>query len=168
MKDLSYRRTSEVLSERECREENRLLYVAMTRAEEHLVLSFAMTARPQGENWKLVRDGLGLNLDAADNQAIVIEAGAGGIPVRVLRTDQLPGLLSVPAEPRIAQVEPMLLARPPLSDQHDSAAPVTSIQLFAQCPRRYYLGRYIGWDRTSRPVRDSFRGDCARLGRAAR
>ena len=46
----------------------------------------------------------------------------------------------------------MVLARPPLSDQHDSAAPVTSIQLFAQCPRRYYLGRYIGWDRNSRPV----------------
>ena len=154
VKDLSYRRTSELLSERECREENRLLYVAMTRAEEHLVLSFAMTARPQGENWKLVRDGLGLNLDAADNQATVFAAGDGGIPVRVLRTDQLPGPLSVPVEPGIAPAEPMVLARPPLSDQHDSAAPVTSIQLFAQCPRRYYLGRYIGWDRTSRPVHD--------------
>jgi ATP-dependent exoDNAse (exonuclease V) beta subunit len=147
VKDLSYRRTSELLSARECREENRLLYVAMTRAEEHLVLSFSMTARPQGENWKLVRDGLGLNLDAADNQATVVEAGVDGIPVRVLRTDQSPGLFSVHVEPGITQAEPMVLARPALSDQHDSAAPVTSIQLFAQCPRRYYLGRYIGWDR---------------------
>jgi ATP-dependent exoDNAse (exonuclease V) beta subunit len=154
MKDLSYRRTSELLTERECREENRLLYVAMTRAEEHLVLSFARTSRPQGENWKLVRDGLGLNLDAADNQAIIFEAGVAGIPVRVLRTDQAPGLLSVPVEPGVTQAEPMVLARPTLSDQHDSAAPVTSIQLFAQCPRRYYLGRYIGWDRLSRPVQD--------------
>jgi ATP-dependent exoDNAse (exonuclease V) beta subunit len=181
VKDLSYRRTTELLSERESREEDRLLYVAMTRAEEHLVLSFAMTARPQGENWKLVRDGLGLNLDAADNQPIEVaaelacdrsltvaarivteprasasglEAGVDAIPVRVLRTDQLPGLLSVPAEPRVAQAEPLVLSRPTLSDQHDSAAPVTSIQLFAQCPRRYYLGRYIGWDRTSRPVQD--------------
>jgi ATP-dependent helicase/nuclease subunit A len=147
VKDLSYRRTSDLLSARECREENRLLYVAMTRAEEHLVLSFAMTARPQGENWKLVRDGLGLNLDAADNRAIVVEAGVDGIPVRVLRTDQSPDPLSVPTQPNITQAEPMVLARPKLSDQHDSAAPVTSIQLFAQCPRRYYLGRYIGWDR---------------------
>jgi ATP-dependent exoDNAse (exonuclease V) beta subunit len=154
VKDLSYRRTTELLSERESREEDRLLYVAMTRAEEHLVLSFAMTARPQGENWKLVRDGLGLDLDAADNQAIVVEVGEGGIPVRVLRADQSPDLLSVPVEPAVAQAEPMVVARPALSDQHDSAAPVTSIQLFAQCPRRYYLGRYIGWDRTSRPDRD--------------
>ena len=152
VKDLSYQRTTGLLSERERREENRLLYVAMTRAEEHLVFSFAMTDRPRGENWKLVRDSVDLNLDAADNQATVFAAGDGGLPVRVLRTDQLPGPLSVPVEPVITQPEPMVLARPPLSDQHDSAAPVTSIQLFAQCPRRYYLGRYIGWDRTSRPV----------------
>jgi ATP-dependent exoDNAse (exonuclease V) beta subunit len=152
VKDLSYRRTSEVLSERESREENRLLYVAMTRAEEHLVLSFAMTARPQGENWKLVKGGLGLDLDAADNQVTTVEAGA--VPVRVLRADQLPALLSVLPEPGIAPAEPTVLARPALSDQHDSAAPVTSIQLFAQCPRRYYLGRYIGWDRASRPAQD--------------
>jgi ATP-dependent helicase/nuclease subunit A len=152
VKDLSYRRTSERLSERESREEDRLLYVAMTRAEEHLVLSFAMTDKPRGTNWKLVRDGLGLDLDAADNQARTVEAG--GISVRVLRADQSPDPLSVPVEPGVAQAEPVVLVRPALIDQHDSAAPVTSIQLFAQCPRRYYLGRYIGWDRTSRPVQD--------------
>jgi ATP-dependent exoDNAse (exonuclease V) beta subunit len=155
VKDLSYRRTSELLSARESREENRLFYVAMTRAEEHLVLSFAMTARPQGENWELVREGLGLDLDAADNQAIVVESGADRIPVRVLRTDRVPDLLSIPAQPGLTQVEPMALARPPLSDQHDSAAPVTSIQLFAQCPRRYYLGRYIGWDRVQNNPREA-------------
>jgi ATP-dependent helicase/nuclease subunit A len=154
VKDLSYRRTTDLLSHRECLEEDRLLYVAMTRAEEHLVLSFAMTDRPRGEHWRLVGDGLGLNLDAADNQTIVFQAGASGIPVRVLRTDQLPRPLNVPAQPGIAQAEPIVLARPPLSDQHDSAAPVTSIQLFAQCPRRYYLGRYIGSNRPSRPVPD--------------
>jgi CRISPR/Cas system-associated exonuclease Cas4 (RecB family) len=93
-----------------------------------------------------------LDLDAADNQVTTVEAGA--VPVRVLRADQLPALLSVLPEPGIAPAEPTVLARPALSDQHDSAAPVTSIQLFAQCPRRYYLGRYIGWDRASRPAQD--------------
>jgi ATP-dependent exoDNAse (exonuclease V) beta subunit len=140
----------------------------MTRAEEHLVLSFAMTASPKGKNWKLVRDGLGLALDEADNRSLTVAAlkreqvaeprasasglPANGIPVRVLRTDQTPDPLSVPATPSVMQAEALVLARPTLSDQHDSSSPVTSVQLFAQCPRRYYLGRYIGWDRMSRPV----------------
>ncbi len=40
----------------------------------------------------------------------------------------------------------ILLARPVLADQHDSVTSVTSIDVFAVCPRRYYLSRYIGWE----------------------
>src|ERR1019366_10695306 len=41
--------------------------------------------------------------------------------------------------------EPVVVARPSITDQHDSAVNVTSLTLFAQCPRKYYLQRYIGW-----------------------
>ena len=35
-------------------------------------------------------------------------------------------------------------------DQHDSTASITDISVFSQCPRKYYLSRYIGWDAGSR------------------
>jgi len=38
------------------------------------------------------------------------------------------------------------LAAPAISGQHDSTANVTSVALFADCPRRYYLSRYLGWN----------------------
>ena len=37
------------------------------------------------------------------------------------------------------------LAPPPVEGQHDSAVNVTSLAVFAQCPRKYYLQRYLGW-----------------------
>jgi CRISPR/Cas system-associated exonuclease Cas4 (RecB family) len=81
----------------------------------------------------MVRDGLRL---------------AGGdppLPVQLLRTDQLPELAAQPAAAEPQREEPILLARPALVDQHDSAASVTSVDVFALCPRRYYLSLYIGW-----------------------
>jgi CRISPR/Cas system-associated exonuclease Cas4 (RecB family) len=38
------------------------------------------------------------------------------------------------------------LQRPVLTEQHDSQANVTSIAMFADCPRRYYLSRYLGFE----------------------
>jgi ATP-dependent exoDNAse (exonuclease V) beta subunit len=146
VKDLAYASHQVLLEEREKGEENRLLYVAMTRAEEHLVLSFAMTPKPSGKNWRLVVDGLGLDVEAANNVPVILEAGAEPFPVRVLLTAELAEPIPVPAIAMENQAEPLLVARPPVSDQHDATASVTSIQLFAECPRRYFLSRYIGWD----------------------
>ena len=39
-----------------------------------------------------------------------------------------------------------ILQPPPLTGQHDAQATVTSIALFADCPRRYYLSRYLGFE----------------------
>ena len=55
--------------------------------------------------------------------------------------------LSLALEPEA----PERIAPPIVSGQYDSAASVTSIALFADCPRRYYLARYLGWE----PVVDS-------------
>ena len=45
------------------------------------------------------------------------------------------------------------------SGQYDSNATVTSVAMFADCPRRYYLERYLGW--TAQPP-DGFGGHTQR------
>ena len=42
----------------------------------------------------------------------------------------------------------------PRQDQHDSTASITDISVFAQCPRKYFLSRYIGWNAASRTFVD--------------
>ncbi|MEI9811288.1 MAG: PD-(D/E)XK nuclease family protein [Acidobacteriota bacterium] len=43
-------------------------------------------------------------------------------------------------------IEETLLAWPIVEDQYDTAASITSVALFAACPRKYYLSRYLGLD----------------------
>jgi CRISPR/Cas system-associated exonuclease Cas4 (RecB family) len=42
----------------------------------------------------------------------------------------------------------LTVPRPVVHDRHDSAVNVTSLTVFADCPRKYYLQRYIGWNGT--------------------
>ncbi len=123
--DLSYTNHMTRLKTNRQDEENRLLYVAMTRAEEHLVLSFAKTDRPRGAHWKLVADRLGPAVEVSFDQAVTHPPEA--------------------AAHRETEEE-VLLPRPILGGQYDSSVSVTSVDLFARCPRRYYLGRYVGWE----------------------
>ena len=109
------------LKQREKEEGNRLLYVAMTRAEEHLVLSFSTNGK-KPQNWA----------------AIV----ADRLPVRSVTA---PPDRPAPRESDEAPVPAQYLQRPVLTEQHDAQANVTSIAMFADCPRRYYLSRYLGF-----------------------
>jgi ATP-dependent helicase/nuclease subunit A len=109
------------LKQREKEEGNRLLYVAMTRAEEHLVLSFSTNGK-KPQNWA----------------AIV----ADRLPVRFVTT---PPDRPAPRDRDEAPVPAQYLQRPALTEQHDAQANVTSIAMFADCPRRYYLSRYLGF-----------------------
>ena len=110
------------LKQREKEEGHRLLYVAMTRAEERLVLSFS-TSGKKPQNWAaLVSDRLPVRALA--------EA-----PARAARREVSEADASV-----------QWLPRPGLTDQHDSQATVTSVAMFADCPRRYYLSRYLGFE----------------------
>jgi CRISPR/Cas system-associated exonuclease Cas4 (RecB family) len=52
--------------------------------------------------------------------------------VRALQDDQSADVLTLP--------------RPRVQDQHDTAVNVTSLAVFAGCPRKYYLQRYVGWN----------------------
>jgi ATP-dependent exoDNAse (exonuclease V) beta subunit len=125
------------LKDREEAEENRLLYVAMTRAKEHLVLSSAEGNR-SGKWAKMV--------------SAAFETPSAGLLVRAVRTDSIP-----PPEPASledsADGRESLLLRPVASGQYDSTAAVTSIALFHACPRKYYLSRYLGFG-DSKPVRE--------------
>ena len=107
----------EEVKQKEEAEENRLLYVAMTRAENRLILSYAESKRPSP--WQ--------KLAEAD------------VPVITAAT-QAPVPSSKPmAAPALVQEE---LVDPPLvTGQHDSSAGVTSIAQFHACPRKYFLGQ---------------------------
>ena len=68
-----------------------------------------------------------------------------GLTVAPFETDAEP-----PALPRMAahaaeENAPATVARPDVSERHDAAVNVTSLTVFADCPRKYYLQRYLGW-----------------------
>jgi len=106
----------EELKRKEDAEENRLLYVAMTRAQDRLILSHADTKRPSP--WQKL--------------------------VQVIPATTISGRLADPPEKPPAhaasQIEATEMARPAASGQYDSSAAVTSIAVFHACPRKYYLG----------------------------
>ena len=102
-------------------EENRLLYVAMTRAEDRLILSY--TVRQRSSSWQKIAE------------ASVAE---------VTSSDELP---EIPVQPALHQEVPSRDVVLPMivpTGQYDSTVSVTSVAIFDACPRKYYLGRYLG------------------------
>ena len=149
--DAAHRAIREKRKDQERNESDRLFYVAMTRAEEHLVLSasFKTTLSSKGkegirvEHWsKYVRDSLAIDFQQMDQQPVVEQRD--GWRFRIFRTTQDPAtvrpVLAHPLESSVAWVE-----RAEPGDQSDSETAVTSVALFAECPRRYYLSRYLGF-----------------------
>jgi len=121
-------RNSEELKGREKREEHRLLYVAMTRAEEHLILSYSRGKRAP-QNWAKIVDALQPSAD-----------------ISILETEAEPPALHASSADNGGHGDVPALGRPLISGQYDSAVNVTSLAVFADCPRKYYLQRYIGWN----------------------
>jgi len=119
--DLAHMALMERLEEKEAAEENRLLYVAMTRAQDRLVLSHAESK--SSSPWRKLAE-----LVVAES-AVPPESSA---PVAAAAAD--------------AQevVDP-----PVVSGQYDSAVAVTSVAMFHACPRKYYLSRYLGLEAES-------------------
>jgi ATP-dependent helicase/nuclease subunit A len=136
----------EELKQREEEEGHRLLYVAMTRAEEHLVLSFSNDGK-KPSNWaELIKNSLHLDLGAPHRETLTITA-PGGAQARVLvRCVNAPPDRPARRERDETAAPVQWLARPVVGDQYDGQANVTSIALFADCPRRYYLSRYLGFE----------------------
>jgi ATP-dependent helicase/nuclease subunit A len=141
---------------REIEESHRLFFVAMTRAEQHLVLSFSRAGKQPG-NWaRVVVEGLGLKfLDSCnklsfDEEMPFTAPGGATWRLRIFATGREPELRR--ARPAVAEssggVE--LIKRPQAVEQQDTNATVTGLTAFANCPRQYYLGHYLGFEGGSR------------------
>lgn len=115
--------------EREAEEADRLLYVAMTRAEELLVLSYAERNR-HGGRWP--------------------QRVAEALPSLIRRVDTPPASDFAPPAAGVVR-DPDPLPAPRLEAQFDSTASVTALAQFQSCPRQYYLQRYLGWQPDSAP-----------------
>jgi ATP-dependent exoDNAse (exonuclease V) beta subunit len=118
--DLAHLALIEQIERKEEAEENRLLYVAMTRAQDRLILSHA--ERKRSSPWQKLAE-LVVPESAAPPEPQATGAAAAGIAEEIL--------------------DP-----PALSGQHDSAVAATSVAMFQACPRRYYLSRYLGLEPT--------------------
>lgn len=120
LKDAIHSELSERLKEAESAEEERLVYVAMTRAEDRLVLSYTRGKRQH---------------DLLKRLAAAFPEGSGSVS----STEETVRVSEAAAPPT-----EVLLEAPAISGQYDSSAAVTDVALFAACPRKYFLGRYVG------------------------
>lgn len=102
-------------------EENRLLYVAMTRAEDRLYLSYS--ARRNASSWQKLAEAAVAEMTFADQ---VLDPPARRVAAGVIAAAEV------------------LLDPPPITGQHDSAAAVTAIAQFHACPRQYLLNSLSG------------------------
>jgi ATP-dependent exoDNAse (exonuclease V) beta subunit len=143
-------------TERENKESHRLLYVAMTRAEQHLVLSFS--GKQQPKEWaKLVADKLQLPLDTNRDELLTRTAPDGKEwKLRLLVTDRLPELpVGQALRPVNSEDNVELVSPPEVTEQQDSNATVTALAAFANCPREYYLKHYLGFEGRPRKMAEA-------------
>ncbi len=113
--DVAHAAVIEELKRKEKAEENRLLYVAMTRARDRLILSHA--SRERTSVWqKLIEPS-----------------------ISVTRTADEPVEPPVRVEMAAEEYKELLLDSPPVNGQHDTTVAVTAISMFHACPRKYLL-----------------------------
>ena len=146
--DGAFASTSADIAARERAEAERLLYVAMTRAEEHLILSATFPGAAQKAGWfKTVFDRLGIDPKETPSEENE-ERTAGGVRFLYGKTSgEVPRGQARAAE---ALAEPEVLLPLAPAAQADYSAAVTSVSLFADCPRKYFLSRYLGLEYDAR------------------
>ena len=141
--DAYHLENSRLVKQKEDEEENRLLYVAVTRAEEHLVLSYSR-GRRSSQSWAALVEEVFAKPQGAAHEAAMTSPFGDTFRARVMSAPGPPpaGQMDLLFEdPFAAQV----IERPRVTDQHDNAITVTAAARFADCPRRYYLAHHLGW-----------------------
>jgi len=138
---------------REAEESSRLLYVAMTRAEELLVLSYSVSER-KPSNWAgVVASSLQIDLANPRDEVVTLTAPDGKPWKLRLLVAGDPGPLPVLSRP-LPNPAPALefVSSPAITGQSDTNATVTQLRAFVNCPREYYLRHYLGFEgRIPRP-----------------
>jgi ATP-dependent exoDNAse (exonuclease V) beta subunit len=150
--DLWQHAIREERKQREEEESRRLLYVAMTRAEERLILSFSGESL---KNWaELVRRKLRLELEG-DRDEVVVRVAPNGrewnlrmVSVGAVRPSAraAAGLAPGFTDHKRRWSVPRLAESSSAKTPADSNATVTALTTFANCPRRYFLGNYLGFE----------------------
>ena len=137
---------------RESAERDRLLYVALTRAKERLILSFINTAQSRQTAWhKTVLNGLGLQIP--EDPGAAVDNG-------LARITRVAGEPQIPAAPTVVQAAPPVeITRLAEEPEAPSRVSVTQLALFARCPRRYLLSARLDW-----PVAPAGEGGALDLG----
>jgi ATP-dependent exoDNAse (exonuclease V) beta subunit len=153
--------------QRELAESNRLLYVAMTRAEERLFLSFSGNGKKL-QNWAaLIAEALHFHPAEACDEVVTRTAPNGeewSLRLVALRAPTVfAGVDSRAKAPPVETVGGTRFEYPAIAGQEDGNATVTALTEFAKCPRAYYLGHYLGFD-GSRPGAQPGRIPAAELG----
>jgi len=150
--------------QRESDESDRLLYVAMTRAEQHLVLSFSQGDRKPA-NWAgdvVKKLGIDIGRQCEEVRPYVAPDGKTW-NLKLLVTDREPSWDRPPGLSRAGQeaypTSVVLLHPPQVVEQQDTNATVTALAKFAACPRQYYLGHYLGFGGRRRKLVDLEHGD---------
>jgi ATP-dependent exoDNAse (exonuclease V) beta subunit len=129
-------------------EDARLFYVGMTRAEDHLVLSAGFKDPVRMGGWAtLIKSNLKFDPKTAKEGVGITDRD--GLRVRTETHDQAPEKPhGTPGQ--MGEMQPQLVElRAGTLGQADSEASVTGVSQFAACPRRYYLSRYLGLERSA-------------------
>ncbi len=152
--DPAHRAVEREMKQRDGEENDRLLYVAATRAERHLILSCSFGKEPQKRGFcKLLFERFRIDHRTVTNERRRIEQGR---PAYGLRQTNRPAPLPSGAGPAAAPVAPVVLLRPREPEASaDIATAVSSVAVFAQCPRKYFLSSYIGLEETAIPMTTS-------------
>jgi ATP-dependent exoDNAse (exonuclease V) beta subunit len=134
------KRIAKELTRRAAAESRRTLYVALTRARDRLILSGR--AKREANSWR------------AMVQAWIPEAEAQGLLAVVEPQSPGPGMTERACKPGSgALAEALARVRAPLPPPSgDWVLPVTRLERFAQCARRYWLTSELGLEEPSRSL----------------
>ena len=146
--DLFLHALSEEWKQRETEEANRLLYVAMTRAECHLALTFSATNRKPSQWDKTVIERLLLD---TSTPGVRTSRPTGTFQLRVLVPEASPELLTA-SRAAGTESEIELVTPPAVTGQQDTNVTVTALAQFANCPREFYLAQYLGYEGRQRKL----------------
>ena len=142
--DGAMRASEDARKAREAAEEDRLLYVAMTRAEERLVLVWSNGKRPDQRWIGPVTEGLGLDFGQPFSAGIPAKQNG----VRLLRVVGDPQGLDVNAQPGATRTEIVRIQPEPIPLPEPPSVTATTLAHFAACPQRYFLHSLLGWPET--------------------
>lgn len=160
-KSAAFKEIEQEIKSREEGEEERVLYVALTRAQEHLILSGSFTEKTKSDPLKHLSETLNLSLDPSDlNGEITFGEDKHKLRVSVgkefTRTMPLPLRLSLQEKKNILQGRmlevphkkelslPSTLPIPRQATHKDYIYSVTEIMCYHCCPRLYYLRYKLG------------------------